>query len=207
MSLEAVLYGQLGFFEEDMEDEYFIKLKTIYLNFKNKYSLIPNVIPLHFFRMRPNNFPTIRIAQLAKWLSKKWSFSEFLLSTVEEWMDSFQTIPSIYWEDHYVFGEKSTRQFKSMGLTFILNIISNTLLPCKSFYQEKLKVEMRVDILAAYEKLQAEKNSVIVDFEKCGLQFKTRFDTHSILYMKKNYCDEKRCLDCAIGLYWLRQNK
>lgn len=83
-SIEAILFGQLGFFEEENDDKYFNQLKEIYFKFKTEYAFIPNAIPLHFFRMRPNNFPTIRVSQLARFLASLESPLQWLLSPMED---------------------------------------------------------------------------------------------------------------------------
>lgn len=91
-----------------------------------------------------------------------------------------------------------------MGLNFILTIIANSIIPCLNFYQSITQKSM-MDTLQLYEQLQFEKNTVVDKFISLKIPMKTRLDSQSILYMKKMYCDQKKCLECAIGLYWLRR--
>ena len=76
--IEALLFGQLGLLEDELEDDFYRFLQETYLSLKMEFSLLPNAIPIHFFRMRPNNFPTIRISQLAQFLAYQVSIIEWL---------------------------------------------------------------------------------------------------------------------------------
>lgn len=75
---EALLFGQQGFFQQDIHEPYFLRLKAIYLQLKDSFSFSTQAMPLYYFRMRPNNFPTIRLAQLAQWLSSVHHLVDYL---------------------------------------------------------------------------------------------------------------------------------
>ena len=117
LQLEALLFGQAGFLEEELDDSYFNGLKKEYQFLKAKYALQP--LDKHlwkFLRLRPGNFPTIRIAQLASLLHQN---DELLHTIINEDLKSItktlSTGTSDYWETHYLFGKPSNKRQKNLG--------------------------------------------------------------------------------------------
>ena len=202
IQIEALLLGQAGLLNEDMEDKYATMLQNEYIFYQKKYSLNPVAGQLLFLRMRPANFPTIRLAQLAMLLVK----SEHLFSVIKE-TESVKKIKELlsvtandYWHYHYVLGSESTYKMKELGKQMIDNIVINTIIPVLFAYglfhnEEKFK-EKAMDWL---QQTPPEKNTVTKGFEKIGFKNKNALDSQAYLHLKKEYCDVKRCLECAIG--------
>ncbi len=201
--LEALLYGQAGFLDGTFEDRYPNDLKQDYTFLRTKYQLTPlQPQQWKFMRMRPVNFPTVRIAQLAVLLYKTTHlFSRVLAArSITEIRNMFESQVSWYWRDHYRFDQESAKRNKKLGKSSIDLIIINTIVPVLYLYgrvhQKWTFTERALDFLEA---LPGEKNSIIARFKDLGFNTETAFDTQALLELKKHYCDRKRCLECSIG--------
>jgi len=202
ISLEALLYGQAGFLQEDSDDSYFLDLKKEYnfLTAKFRLNNAPVIAP-KYFRLRPPNFPTIRLSQLAMLYVKQKEFfaSVITASTLEEYYDIFDVAASAYWDTHYNFGVTSTKRRKKLTKDFIHLLLINTVLPlkyCYAKYQGKDVSEALFEIAAA---IPAEDNSIIKKFNSLKKVAQTSLDSQGLLQLKNEYCDKKRCFHCAIG--------
>ena len=208
--LEALLFGQAGFLEENLEDEYHQKLKEIYGYYKHKHQLTPiNKEQFKFFRLRPQGFPTIRIAQLAAiYLKKESIFSHLIqLKTLEEYYSFFETIkPSKYWQNHYQFGKESESiSNKNLSQSKIDLLLINAILPFK-FAHEKILGEAQYDeVLETIASIGSENNSIIEKYQKLGLKTNNAMQTQALLHLNKHYCKRKKCLNCSIGIEILRK--
>jgi Protein of unknown function (DUF2851) len=205
--LEALLLGQAGLLETKFVEDYPQMLQKEYLFYKSKYKLQSIREPIHFLRMRPENFPTIRLAQLAMLIHD----SSHLFSKVIE-MNAAADVKALlavtandYWHYHYMLDEPSPFKPKKLGEQMANNIIINTIVPVvfafgflhkKDSYQEKA--------FNWLEAIRAENNSVVDRFTKAGLTSLSALDTQAVLELKTSYCDKRRCLDCAVGSYLLR---
>ncbi len=200
--VEALFFGQAGFLAE-VFDEYAATLQTEYHFLQRKFNLNP--IPKSIFKfssLRPLGFPTIRIAQLSSLYANYNSiFSEIIqFKTIQQFEDFFGSIKtSVYWETHYVFGKESKLIRKSISVSKIHNLIINTILPLRFTY-EKLQDNLDIDFyFQLLEHLKSEQNSVIDLYKEIGFKPKSAKDSQALLQLKKCYCDEKKCLNCAIG--------
>lgn len=201
--IEAILYGQAGFLDREFKDEYPNQLKKEYLHLKTKYNL--QTIPVSvwkFLRLRPSNFPTVRISQLAEILTRKTQLFSIILEEIS--LDNikalFKAKTSDYWSDHYLFDEKSVKKTKSFGATALKVLIINTIVPTLFLYGHinSLDVykEKSIDLLL---EIKAEKNSKINNWANLGFNIKTAYDSQALLELKLNYCDNHKCLQCPIG--------
>ena len=200
--IEALLLGQAGLLDRDFIEKYPLMLQKEYQFYQKKYHLKPIDGELHFLRMRPANFPTIRLAQLAQLISN----SEHLFSkikearSVDELKKMFQLAANDYWHYHYVFEEETDYQVKKMGNRTVGNIIINTIVPIIFSYghhhQEDVYKEIAIDWL---EKISPEKNYITKGFEQLHFENKNAFDSQALIQLKNEYCDKKMCLHCAIG--------
>ncbi|MCB0685550.1 MAG: DUF2851 family protein [Saprospiraceae bacterium] len=201
--LEALLFGQAGFLEEDFVDEYPRELQTEYRFLQKKYALNP--IPKHywkFMRMRPANFPTIRIAQFAILFFKTVHlFSKMLAAqSIKEVYIMFQSDVSAYWKTHYTFDQESEKKPKKLGKSSIDLLVINTVVPFLFHYgQVQMRENLQDKSLRFLDELQPENNQVIKNFKALNFKVSSAFDTQALLQLKKDYCDAKRCLECAIG--------
>ncbi len=207
--LEALLFGQAGFLDQTHEDEYQIKLKEIYVYYNHKYQLTPiNKEQFKFFRLRPSGFPTIRIAQLAAiYLKKEEVFAHLLqINNTKEYYVFFENIePSVYWQNHYQFAKESTEIVtKNISKEKIDLLLINTILPFKFAYEKIMGNAEYDQILDTITAINPEKNTIIDQYKKIGLKPSNALQTQALLHLNKFYCNQKKCLSCAIGIEILR---
>lgn len=201
-NLAALLFGQAGFLEEDLEEVYYQMLQKEYMYLKHKYNLQPIANnQFSFFRMRPNNFPTIRLAQLVSLFHKYQSlFSQLIaLKTVKEFYDFFSLETHIFWKTHYSFTSTSKPAFKKITNSFVDLLIINTIIPLKFLYQKANGETGDTSFLTILKKIKPEKNNIISKFSELNIAAINALETQSLLELKTNYCAPKRCLECAIG--------
>lgn len=200
--LEALLLGQAGLLDGKLKDDYPQLLQREYKFLKEKYNLKPIHIPIHFLRMRPGNFPTIRLAQLAMLITE----SAHLFSRIKETASLkdvvkwFDTTANDYWHYHYQFDEASSFKKKNLGAAMIDNIIINTVAPVLfaygNYHDENNYKEKALKWL---EQTAAESNSITKGFYKLGIENKNAFDSQALIELKNEYCNTKRCLECGVG--------
>ncbi|WP_392347910.1 DUF2851 family protein [uncultured Polaribacter sp.] len=200
--LAALLFGQAGFLEEETEDEYQKELRKEYDYLKHKFKL--NHIPKNefsFFRMRPNNFPTIRIAQLVALFHKHQNlFSKLIaIDNLKEFYELFTIVINPFWQTHYNFESISKKSTKRITTSFVDLLIINTIIPLKFLFQKSKEEVDEEFFLVLLKKMKPEKNNIISKFSEIGVSSKNAFDTQALLELKNNYCAPKRCLECAIG--------
>ncbi len=210
LQVEAVFMGQAGFLNDlKGEDEYYNKLKSEYDFLKNKFNLSP--IEKHqwkFLRLRPANFPTIRISQFANLMSKYDSlFSKVInANSVDNLLNIFDIKTSEYWNTHYTFGKKSTCKTKTMGRQSVNLILINSLIPYIFTYGQHTDNEIiKNKAINFLEELKPEKNKIINMWNAMGIKTSSAFDTQALLEQKKSYCDNTKCLKCGIGIEILRR--
>jgi hypothetical protein len=205
--LEALLLGQAGLLNKEPQDDYARMLGNEYRFYKTKYSLEPIPQQMHFLRMRPGNFPTIRLAQLAMLLhTGACLFSQVKESvTVQQLYSLLRVTASDYWHSHYVLNEEAPYQKKTLGSQMIENIIINTIIPALFAYghirNEQQYKDKPVDWLVH---LAPEKNSITNQWGETGVQNRHAWDSQALIELKKEYCDARRCLECSIGNSLLR---
>ncbi len=203
LQIEALLFGQAGLLETDFEDDYPNKLKKEYDFLKQKHHLTTlKTESWKFLRMRPANFPTIRIAQFAMLIyQSNHLFSKILAAqNVTEIENMFEVSISNYWKTHYVFDKESVSRKKTLGKSMIHLVIINTIAPILFLYGKMKKEELFKDrAFQLLEELKPEKNSVISGWQKLGVEPTSAHQTQALLQLKNNYCKNKRCLECAIG--------
>jgi hypothetical protein len=200
--LEALLFGQAGLLAGKFTEAYPIMLKKEYLFLKKKYALKPVFAPVHFLRMRPVNFPTIRIAQLAMLLCSNEHLFSRLISTddISGLRKMFEVTANDYWHYHYRFEETTAYLPKTLGSQMIDNIIINTAVPVVFAYGHYHKDgTARERALHWLDMMTPEKNRITNKFYGLGVRSVNAFDTQALYELKSSYCDERRCLECAVG--------
>ncbi|WP_312556994.1 DUF2851 family protein [Empedobacter brevis] len=208
LKIEALFFGQAGFLEENHEEIYFKQLKNEYSFLKNKYQLQPISASLfRFSKMRPRGFPTIRLAQLASIYTKYLSlFSEITqFNKLKDFYRIFEKVElNSFWHTHYTFKNESKFQSKYLSKDKINNLLINSIIPIRYAF-ERQKEEVEIDFyLDLLNEIDAEKNTILDDFERIGFKNKTAKDSQQLIQLKKRYCSEKKCLNCAIGQQVLR---
>jgi hypothetical protein len=210
LQIEALLMGQAGLLDKNFKEDYPIMLKKEYQFLKKKYQLKPIHQPLYFLRMRPANFPTIRLAQLSMIIHQ----SNHLFDAIKERTSAasveslFDATANDYWHYHYVFDEAGIFKKKTAGKEMIQNIMINTVIPILYAYGYfNNREQFKTRSVGWMEEIAAEKNKITKGYELLGIENNSAFDSQSLLHLKKEYRDTKNCLACAIGNSILRENR
>lgn len=200
--LEALLLGQAGLLHKGFEEEYPKMLYREYQFLQKKYKLRVINLPPSFLRMRPGSFPTVRLAQLAMLVQN----SQHLFSKIKEAVSIAEIRPLLvvtandYWNYHYRFDEEAELLPKKLGSQMFDTLIINTVVPVLFSYGSYANDSaVKEKALTWLEQLRAEKNSLVTPFTTLGVSSNNAFDSQALLQLKKEYCDAKRCLECAVG--------
>jgi hypothetical protein len=208
-NLEALLFGSAGLLDVEKEDNYFKDLKFRYFYLLHKYQIEKSSIePVQFFKHRPDNFPTIRLSQLANLYHKQQNlFSKISeLNSLEVIYEIFSVSVAPYWQTHYQFDKESPKKKKVLSQSFLDLIVLNTIIPLQFAYGKSQGKEVSEDLISILNDVKPEKNSIIEKFSSFGLKPKNAFETQSLLQLKNEYCNKSKCLDCAIGMELLKSN-
>ncbi len=201
--LEALLFGQAGLLDLETYDEYSVNLKKEYEFLRAKYELNPlEKSQWKLLRLRPDNFPHVRIAQFAVLIhSSTKLFSKITENPNLAYIRTlFAYETSTYWKANYLFGRESKARTKRLGEQSINGLIINTVVPFLFCYADQKKNDDLKDrALQILEQLESEQNAIITGWRSLGLHVDNAFDSQSLLQLKKSYCDEKKCLRCRIG--------
>lgn len=202
--IEALLYGQAGMLNRKFNDDYPNQLKQDYLFLKKKYQLKEiDQSTWKFARLRPLNFPTIRIAQLAAILSHQTNFFQSCLNLddTSNLIDKFKREINPYWLNHYVFDKESKRCVKMLGHDSIENVLMNTIVLLWFSYGQHKNESIFVSRAIEYlEKLEPENNVYTNMYKELGYKLNNALQTQGLRFLWENYCDEKKCLNCSIGI-------
>ena len=208
-NLEALLFGNAGLLDLEKEDNYFKDLKIRYFYLLHKYQMEKmNLAPVQFFKHRPDNFPTIRLSQLANlYHSYHNLFSKISdLNSVKNGYDLFQISCSSYWENHYQFDKESPKKRKTLSKSFVDLIIINTIIPIQFAYAKSIGKEISENLIQLLMDVHPEKNAIIDKFTSFGLKTTNAFETQSLLQLKNEYCLKSKCLDCAVGVELMKHD-
>ncbi|MEA3446094.1 MAG: DUF2851 family protein [Bacteroidota bacterium] len=202
--IEALLFGQAGMLNEVLlGDEYFEALKKEYLFLQKKYLLKP--IQYHlwkYLRLRPSNFPEVRIAEFAGLIYNSSAlFSKILEnSNLKKLRDLLQVSASEYWDVHYRFNHVAQKMKKQLGASSINSILINTIIPFIFVYgNQKGLVEYKERAIAFLEEMKAEKNSIIKKWNELGIESPNAFYSQALIQLKREYCENLKCINCKIG--------
>lgn len=219
--VEALFMGQAGLLDpgsiperhlqEALSDGYFDRLRREYLYLAHKFSMHP--IDFHrwkFLRMRPQNFPHIRISQLA-WLycERKASLSALTeCMTLDDVKQLLEAHVTPYWETHYTFGAASQQNAKSLSPYSTGLLAINTAVPMLFAYGRHTANERLCSRAFEWlEELKAENNAIIRMWKACGIEVRSAGDSQALIQLKKEYCDRKNCLRCRIGYEYLKEGR
>lgn len=203
--VESMMFGCAGFLERDFDEKYPSLLKREFKMLRSKFGL--KVMPVSnwkLLRLRPSNFPTIRIAQLAKIIINNGNmFSRIRDSdNLNDITNLFDVELNSYWDNHFQFDKVSkTEKRKTLGRTAIDSVLVNAIVPMLFYYGLFYCLESYKEKAMCYlESVEAEDNVVIRNFNKSGIVFQNAFQTQAVLFMYKYYCRRRRCLECRIYL-------
>ena len=207
-NLEALLFGRADLFPLNLEDTYSRDLKARFDYLTHKYQLSKIVIePVQFFKHRPDNFPTIRLAQLAMLYNQQRNlFSQIItIKNLSEFYKLFAISISNYWQTHYQFDKESPKKKKQLSKSFIDLLVINTIIPIQFAYAKSQGKEVSETIITLLQEVASEKNVIIQKFAGFGVKSKNAFETQSLLQLKNEYCNHSKCLQCAVGIQLLKQ--
>lgn len=201
--VEALIFGTAGFLEEYMADEYHTGLRTEWEFLRKKYILNPmDCSSFKMMRMRPGNFPTMRLAQLAALVYKSHHLFAMIaeLNDVNEIIRLFDVEASPYWRDHYVFGKPAKHHNAALSAEAGELILINAVVPVLFVYGRYTGNENIVNkSLSILQNLRPENNAMIRHWEELGLLAKSAFDTQALIELKTQFCEKKQCLNCRVG--------
>ena len=202
LSLEALLFGQAGLLEDDYQEAYFLELAKEYQFLKQKLTLTnTNVTSLQFFRLRPPNFPTIRMSQLANmyYLHQNLFSKIIAANTLNEFYTFFTVETSTFWETHYTFNKASKASKKKVTKAFVDLLLINTIIPIKFNYAKQLGKTIDEEIIRMLQQITSEKNSIVDKFNGLKKVSHSALESQALLQLKNEYCDKNKCLKCAVG--------
>ena len=209
VQLESLFFGMTGLLDAEKEDVYFKDLRFKFYHLQLKYQLeSKHTIPVQFFKHRPDNFPTIRLSQLANlYHTQQQLFSKIIAATsVKQISAVFGISVSKYWETHYQFDKESPKKKKLLSKAFIDLLIINTVVPLQFAYAKSQGKDITEYLIALLQEVLPEKNAVVDKFGSFGVVSQNAFDTQSLLQLKNEYCNKSRCLECAIGMELLKSS-
>ena len=202
--IEALIMGQAGFLDEAvLFSSYYGELRSEYIHLKNKYHLKP--VERHlwkFLRLRPVNFPTLRLAQFSALLQKSEGIFSRVMSCndLQELNVLLNVTASEYWNTHYTFDTPSSPSVKRLGSEAINTLIINAVIPFMFIYGQMNNKELLKDrALSLLNFIPAEHNKIVDRWDKLGFKLKSAFDSQGILQLVNTYCNKKQCLSCSIG--------
>jgi hypothetical protein len=202
--VESLFLGQAGLLEKTgIDDEYYLALQQEYQFLQKKYQL--QALEGHLFknlRIRPNNFPHIKIIQLAGFIRKsQYLVTQILKSTqLSDFHTLFASDVSEYWKSHYQFGKLSSKKSKQLGYSAISILLINTVVPFLFAYGKKKNIEIfkerSLQLMAA---IRAESNFITTLFSRAGIEIEHAGDSQALIQLKREYCEKKKCIFCRIG--------
>lgn len=208
--IEAIFFGQAGLLDVHYEDDYYLRLQREYHYLRQKFSLTPmNNAVWKFLRLRPQNFPHIRIAQLAMlYYEQRLNLSRLLSAEkLPEISALLQTHVSDYWQTHYTFASQSTQPMeKSLSPSTIGLIIINSVAPILFAYGKyKSDTSLCDRAFSLWEQLKAENNAIIRDWALAGIPCENAADSQALIQLHRNYCQRRDCLRCQFGYEYIRR--
>jgi len=200
--LEALFFGQANLLTDTLQDSYYLNLQKEYDYIKSKFNLIDRIGErFQFFRLRPNNFPTVRLAQLAALYNQHQNLFSKLISTTQlkDFYNMFDISVSVYWKMHYSFTATSKKNAKKITKAFVDLLLINTIIPLKFIYLKQLGKLNEEELLHMIREIKSEKNTIINKFNDLKISSKNALDSQSLIQLKNEYCSKQQCLQCTIG--------
>jgi hypothetical protein len=208
LTLEALFMGQAGLLSQQKQDAYHIELTKSYAHTQLKFGLSNSaVVQPKFFRLRPPNFPTVRLSQWANLLHHRpHLFSELISTqTLPEFYALFDISASSYWDTHYNFAVVSAKRKKVLTKSFIDLLLINTVIPLKHCHAISQGKDISEEIIGLANSIKPEENSIVRKYKMLRNLGNNALESQALLQLKNRYCDKNKCLQCAIGNHLLKQ--
>ncbi len=210
LQLESLFFGICDWLEKP-EDEQMKIRKREFEFLKSKFQLPEIHIHPKFSKLRPPNFPTIRLSQLASLYHLNQNLFSKLISAknTDEIYSVFENVKaSEYWNNHFNFGKISpVESEKSLTKDFVQLVLINAVLPLKYTYHKNFDENINDEILDFYRNIPPEKNTIIDGWKSLKVKIENALESQSLLFHYKNYCEKKNCLNCGIGYNLLKTNQ
>lgn len=201
-TLEALFFGQTGLLDNEYDISYYQQLQEDYRFLRQKFQLDnQGVFPLQFFRLRPPNFPTIRLSQLANLYHGQTQLFSKIISArdLSEFYSIFKVETSLFWKQHYTFEKTSKPAPKTITKAFIDLLLINTILPLKFCHAKHQGQDTNEVIISIINAIDSEKNAIVKGFSQLTHTSKSALHSQGLIQLKTEYCDKHQCLKCAIG--------
>ncbi|WP_037316449.1 DUF2851 family protein [Salegentibacter sp. Hel_I_6] len=208
-TLEALFFGQAGLLRKQLNITYFKDLKQEYSYLKHKYTLSNSgIIPPKYFRLRPDNFPNIRLSQLASLYSKHKNLFSVLIAS-KSLKDTYKILDvetSAFWKEHFTFPKKHIERQKKLSSAFKDLVLINTIIPLRFCYSRACGNDEVDDLLLMMENIPSEGNKIIQNFKKIRKgTVENAMHSQAMVQLKSNYCNKNKCLECGIGIKLLQR--
>lgn len=203
--LEALLFGMGGLLPENSTDSYALQLQGEYEFVKHKFEMKDGgILPVQFYKLRPDNFPTIRLSQIAQlYHLEKNLFHKLMNGNLAEIYTVFDVSASIYWDTHFSFTASQKGRKKKLTKAFIDLILINTIIPLRFVYSQHQGLDANEAILELIQQIKPESNSITKKFNTLRKKAVNAQETQALLELKAQYCSPNRCLSCAVGNHLL----
>lgn len=203
VQVEALLFGMAGMLDEHFTEPYVQLLQNEFKSIGRR--LTTPQLQKHYWkyhRMRPANFPDLRIAQMAAVIAREQDIFSMVigLSEMDKVIECLSVIPSAYWNDHFRLGHASEPQGGMIGQSSCEGLMINAVIPFLFFYGKEKKVDSYCEKAITWlELLHAEQNRLVKRFGFVGVKCLNAADTQGLIHLEKHYCSKRRCLECVIG--------
>ena len=198
--------GQAGLIPTNSDVAYATSLRNDYTFLQQKFGLKPIEDRFQFSRLRPHNFPTIRLVQMAQFYAATSSVFSLIFGKGDlqtKWMKNIWVYP--FWTTHYTFNKTSKERSKKLTDAFMDLLIINTLIPYYFTHQRAHGKEFSEKILGWIRKIKLEKNSLVEKYRQLGIIVENALDSQALIHLNKSYCKPKKCLFCAVGNQLMKQ--
>lgn len=201
ISLEALFFGTVNELSEG-KDEHQKMLKKEYEFLQHKFNLKSTSLKLKYLRLRPQNFPTLRLSQFAYLTHKNQNLFSLFIDNQEinRVISTLKEVSALsYWENHCKFGNPAKlKNNLFLSDSFIELILINCVIPFQYTYFSYLNNPLKNNVLDNIKKIQKEENSILDKWKSLNINLNSAFETQSLLYLYKNYCSKKKCMSCEL---------
>ncbi|MBL4708710.1 MAG: DUF2851 family protein [Flavobacteriales bacterium] len=210
--LSSLFFGQAGFLEQEWKGSYPISLQEQYQFLKNKYQLEAlNVSIWKFMRMRPSNFPSIRIAQFVALFHQNKNLFQAVLESekLTDLKKLFEVEANHYWKSHYRFDVPASKNaIKKLGEASIHILLINSVIPLLFNYGKRIGNEVLVErAVQLLQGLPPERNAITKKWRELDVIAQSAYDSQALIELKNNQCSNKKCLTCAVGSSILKTSR
>lgn len=204
-TISALLFGQAGFLnKEQLNDNYYQGLRKEFLALRGGMNLPSmSLVEWRYLRMRPYNFPSYRLAQLAAVLSH-YPVRFSVVLEAEDLKEITKPLAAVeihsYWQTHFRFGKPTSKKRVNISENFILHLVINVFALAKFAYGKHFNQNNHCETAIHWlQQIKAENNVLVRNFRELGMPVKSVSDSQGVLHLYSEYCQKKRCLQCNIG--------